>query len=414
MNKEIKTSTALITIFAAAVIFIGGALSYFYYTDPNSYLSSIDATQVKSNGNANSAIDAATADWKTYTNTTYGLSFKYPKEWESTKSEITIEPAQGELANDLVLKVQFYNPAQQKQIDCANNEFQNWADTKLTQAECQPVLAGLTADQKSKLTGPRSPENIFVRVFTKANSFTALKDWLYTKYHQPNTELERYEVGQAVTLDGKNGYFSSIGCCGGIDRNYVVEANGFVYMLGSNYFETTIDDKNMPALFTKIAETFKVNDLTADWKTYTNSDYNYSIKYPINSTAKDWITTIKGTPDSAKSNSEMLSMVGFGKNTSEFDSDYSVTVTTKTIQTEIELLGYSVPNAITSDVTIDGVKGTKATGRGAAENSVIEENQHERNWEIILLPKDGKVYKIYMTKDNQVLFDRAVSTFRFN
>jgi len=93
-KKGIKTSTGLIVIFAAAVLLVGGVLAYWYYTDPNSYLSSIDATQVKSNTNANANINAnsntnantnsATADWKTYTNDTYGFSFKYPSSLRAT------------------------------------------------------------------------------------------------------------------------------------------------------------------------------------------------------------------------------------------------------------------------------------------------------------------------------------------
>ena len=75
-KKKIKTSTGLIAIFAAVVIFFGGALTYWTYNDPNSYSTSTDATVVsKTNTNTNAN---ETADWKTYNNTKYGFCFKYP------------------------------------------------------------------------------------------------------------------------------------------------------------------------------------------------------------------------------------------------------------------------------------------------------------------------------------------------
>lgn len=80
MNQQPKTQPWLWIILAAVVI-IGGGLTYWYVTSNNS--SDITAapspTLTKTSSPTNSANQ--TADWKTYTNNTYGFSFKYPKDW---------------------------------------------------------------------------------------------------------------------------------------------------------------------------------------------------------------------------------------------------------------------------------------------------------------------------------------------
>lgn len=95
-KKTISTSKGLIIVFAAAVILFGGAYTRATYTDPLDYDSGSFNLVSKSNrnSNANANINANTnangnqntsseiSDWLTYTNDTYGFSFKYPKEWK--------------------------------------------------------------------------------------------------------------------------------------------------------------------------------------------------------------------------------------------------------------------------------------------------------------------------------------------
>lgn len=194
-----------------------------------------------------------TTSWQTYTNSKYGFSFKYPKEWESTKKEETTEPAQG--ISDLVLKVSFSDPDMALKISCAFNESQNWKETTPTKTACDPILSKLTVEQKNKFTSPKSTDNIFVRIYQKDPSI-ALKDWLYNTFHLPDTELQEYQVGAEIILGGEKGYFSSIGCCASVDRNYVVTKGDFVYSLGSNYFESSISDPTMPITFQTVLKTF--------------------------------------------------------------------------------------------------------------------------------------------------------------
>ncbi len=82
--KQIKTSTGLIIIFAAAVILFGGA---YTWGTVNSMDYSVSPSQmiVKKNTNANSA---ETADWKTYTNGTYNYSIIYPPaDWTTSETD---------------------------------------------------------------------------------------------------------------------------------------------------------------------------------------------------------------------------------------------------------------------------------------------------------------------------------------
>jgi hypothetical protein len=83
-KKQIKTTTGILIILAAAVIIGGGAIAYFYAMSPTSwdYMGNRTSVHKSSNANTNTAnTNSTTADWKTYTNSTYGFSFKYPKDF---------------------------------------------------------------------------------------------------------------------------------------------------------------------------------------------------------------------------------------------------------------------------------------------------------------------------------------------
>jgi len=162
---------------------------------------------------------AVTADWKTYTNDTYNFSIKYPSDW--IQKEETSESYMGLSGKDLVYKISFTDP-------------------------------NIPTDPKLK----PQPNNFFLRVY-KNSTNTTLKDWLYSTFHRPNTELENYEVGKAIVLGDENGYFSSIGCCGTSDRNYVVEKGQYIYSLGTYYVDPTIGDKEMPTIFKQVLSTFQ-------------------------------------------------------------------------------------------------------------------------------------------------------------
>ncbi len=63
-NKKISTLTGVIIIIATAILLFGGVFAYQNYFNLKE--------EVKNN---------ETANWETYTNTEYGISFKYPENW---------------------------------------------------------------------------------------------------------------------------------------------------------------------------------------------------------------------------------------------------------------------------------------------------------------------------------------------
>ena len=78
MLRKIETRTGLIIIFAAAVLFFGGAFSYYTYAMPTSWDMQ---THYFSAAKSTTSFDKVTKDWKTYEDKTHGVSFKYPKDW---------------------------------------------------------------------------------------------------------------------------------------------------------------------------------------------------------------------------------------------------------------------------------------------------------------------------------------------
>lgn len=184
-----------------------------------------------------------------YSNDTYGFSFQVPTTWIATKAETTAETSAGVLAKDLVYKIRFNDP---------------------------------NAVQKS---GPVTSDDVYMRVYKKTSSYTTLNAWLLSTFKLPDSELENYAVGKTITLGGLKGYYSSIGCCAQVDRNYVVEKGDYIYSLGSGHFDNDISDADMPATFQKIAPTVKFIPIsaaaavTADWKTYTNTDYGFQLTF---------------------------------------------------------------------------------------------------------------------------------------
>jgi hypothetical protein len=216
--------------FVILAFIIGGVIGYAVgqdwelakNTEDNAAVSDVVSTsKTTADTTATTAATSAnpTADWKTYTNTTYGFSFKYPTDW--TKVESTTETSKGVLAKDLVLKVTFTDPS--------------------------PIS-----------TTKREPLNdIYVRIY-KAASISNLSDWLLSTFRVPDSELANYEVGKAITMAGKSGYYSSIGCCGNLDRNYIIMNNGYVYSLGTSFFDMSVTDTSMPSTFNKVLATFEL------------------------------------------------------------------------------------------------------------------------------------------------------------
>ena len=212
-KKKIKTSTGLIAIFAAVVVFFGGALTYWTYNDPNSYSSSLDATVVsKTNTNTNAS---ETADWKTYTNTKYGFGLTFTDDWKDYT--ITETLTENPTSTDSLAYLQ---------IDVPTTNNKNVMD---------------------------------IYVYLPASYEACLK---------------AQDPGPGILLGRNDNYVFTYRPANGLQGE---EAEIFYHSLIPN-----------------LAKTFKTVpiDLTADWKTYINSEYKYSLKTP-----KDWTISAKGDAD---------------------------------------------------------------------------------------------------------------------
>jgi len=224
MEKSIRPFMVILIILLSIVISSGG--TYLFVDNESSKEESNLQSQINDLEKQltilkNSSVTDETANWKTYTNTKYGFSFKYPKEWESTKKEETKETSLGTMGNELVLKVTFSDPSQ----------------------------------KTNEITSQNPLNNIFVRVF-KPVSITNLNTWLISTFKKENTELADYSVGKTITLGGQNGYLSDISCCAGYDKSYFVTKDSYVYGLGTNHFESDIKE-DPSGTFSKVTSTFQ-------------------------------------------------------------------------------------------------------------------------------------------------------------
>lgn len=254
---------SLVALFAGLAAFV----TWYYYDQVSTVYDNATSFGVnvsKKAATTTPAATSATADWKTYTNDTYGFSFKYPSLWESAKSEVTTKPGD-EVSSDFIYNVKYYDPDMGKKISCANNQAQNWQGASFqtpSKTECDPILSKLTATEIKNYTGPKPTDDIFVSVYKKPSNYSDLSSWLTDTYHRPNTELENYQVGKQITVGQTKGYYSSIGCCGGYNRNYVIEKGDYIYALGTLYKssdDTSTDSSgsNMPTTFTNFISTFQ-------------------------------------------------------------------------------------------------------------------------------------------------------------
>lgn len=234
MTKIIKTSTGLIIIFAVAVLFSGGVLAYFKVQD------SVEKTDTT---NSTPTTDA-TADWKTYTNSTYGYSIKYP----------------------------------------SNYSAKEWADTIKTGAAAEPnkdLLSVIGFGSNSKLGDYE--ESITVTNDTLERRRTLACYELNTDRNEIQTTVAGIQAYKITCKDvaAPNDMAPDAQRKGGEKNiNFVFQKGDYVYVISYIQSDLAKDTSN---IFDDMVSAFQFTDVTADWKTYTNSTYGFSFKYPT-----DW------------------------------------------------------------------------------------------------------------------------------
>ncbi|MFH0873995.1 MAG: hypothetical protein V1846_04145 [Candidatus Komeilibacteria bacterium] len=212
---------------------------------------------------------AAHSDWKTYTNTQYGFSFKYPSEYSNLRT------AKSESATAYTVQ----------------------ANGQLTSVGDKEALLTLT----SSPTPAHSYPDLTVNVFS-AEDFSFI-DPIEGQVYVYHPETKNFWVAalnpkgsihtsELKTVNGANtiGYLTGIGDMGALtqvllfissSKGQIIELS--LYSGGALEGSTANDTKNVD-IWKQIIKTFTLSDLTADWKTYTNAQYHYSFKYPV-----DWV-----------------------------------------------------------------------------------------------------------------------------
>jgi len=242
LKKEIKSSTAWIIVAAAVVLLFGGALSWAYYNEPNDYDYSNGGTLARQK----TEVDE-TADWKTYTNDTYGYSGKYPKDWTfddktNASSKIAI----------------IYSPtvaAQKKEIQ----------------------------DKNLAVGGPIAEVTIYY--YQSAKDLDGSTQKKYSTLSDAVNDSNFVSSVKETILDGVKAFE---GIQSGMYNSYTVlaENNSHIYQIAFN----NIDNKDqLTTTLKNILATFKFASITATsvsstaataaWKSYQNTDYGFGLTF---------------------------------------------------------------------------------------------------------------------------------------
>ena len=180
-----------------------------------------------------------TADWLIYTNTEYGYSIKYPKDWN------TSEPEEG--------------PEEGKRIN-----FHPWQERSLDKVDYQISI-----------------------IINEADSEITLSSWLDQKIESYPSEVKELITRERIVLNNLEGEKvleepSQAGV-----YNIYTKKGSYVY----NFMLAPYSPQNLPQLlpesldyFNLMLSTFRFLEIpeTQDWLTYRSEDYKFSFSYPNN------------------------------------------------------------------------------------------------------------------------------------
>lgn len=172
-----------------------------------------------------------TANWRTYADTQYGFSFKYPTDWNTSKQGVYTVLDSSDYSGEIIT-----SPIGQK------------------------VTSGT---------------RIFISPHENLKSFT------------PNQLVQDYvtqENRKQITVGGVQGIVLDTVVEGGINETVIaLVKNNFTYMITRTYPESYKNQNEK--IFDQIISTFKFTDQnqttdTSNLKTYTNTQYGFEVKYP--------------------------------------------------------------------------------------------------------------------------------------
>ncbi len=224
MNQK---GLAPILIFFLIALGLGGYFVYTNYSN-NHYKVSSQPTSSSSTADENT-------DWKSYTNSKGNYSFKYPVDFyveESNNAE------DGFVYN----RVTIYNKAYKDFVDDFNNH-------------------------RTSVLNPDDNETFLMSIVIPPEKNNSSLEMAKKEYGIPGNQSVDY------TIDGIKGFRV-------VNGDTVVVYKGQEY-----YFQLRNYNNKYASYFDKILSTFKFTDQnqsneTANWKTYTNSKYGFTFKYP--------------------------------------------------------------------------------------------------------------------------------------
>ena len=375
-----KQKGFVIPILAAiiALLVIGG-VTYIYVNNKSLNKYSADVSGISATNQ--------TSNWKTYTNAKYGFEFQYPENWVSSISDSGISLTTPENAEQNKNNQSILPPVFDFSIGYTSNDW-------------------FIKNAKS-LTG---------------KEFTNLKNFL----------KDTYGNVAEINIDGKKAY-STIVSTSKYDYLVYIDTGKNTYIIlsipciSSEMLSPTLDPKN-PKITTEaknIMSTFKFitsTDQTANWKTYTNAQYGFELKYPAGSKISDSDTTGGRTisiqlPVSGKNN-----LFGKDLRISIVDQQYGKNEGSNVTFVPADCGSDTFYNYKTSDVVINGINFKKGDVSGAfggmqsasnaTEYCVMNGDKSFRLISLLTFQRYSKLPTFNVDDETKVL-NQIISTFKF-
>jgi hypothetical protein len=176
-----------------------------------------------------------------------------------------------------------------------------------------------------------------------------------------------------------------------------------IYSLVSNVGEMKSNNKNVLVTPTP--------DPTADWKTYTNNKYGYSISYPTENYARVYCINANTQPNDNVNfslwNKKISSEIKDPTNVCPLDT-YSLLISLVELESKLDNR-YSIK---TEYILIDGESAVKKTAEFIGD---CNEPLICKQWQINISTthKDQDYFIYFYDKENEALFDQILSTLKF-
>jgi hypothetical protein len=358
MNQKTVLMVTL-TVLVTAVL-VGGGTYYLLNAkadkDQKALQTQIDELtgKVATNDNTNAVADV-TADWKTYTNTDYGFSFKYPINWN-------LNLGKPNSSANIVDKIDFST-----NLTGADGQYSYFSiESKTYSGTASDYLAQLKqVDTENQNQGGPSHN------FPLEENVTLGTDWL--------------KLSDVMTLAAKHDW-------------YIKDNSGKIFVAKVlkqpgegpiTDISSSIDTAN------SILSTLQFTNNTADWKTYTNTTFGYSVKYP-----KSWGEYSSNTAETVN----LATDNGNGKGGIQI-----VAITGKTLDQAIAdstTVGANYSTSTTSDVVVGGEQGKQIKG-------VTPKPESDTGNVNIFVKHNTTVYRILGDDMENPEWSQIITTFEF-